>query len=212
MGLSMNERSCLFPLVGKGIYGFFGELIDTFSIITTLFGVCTSLGLGVMQLNSGFAMLSKTFNPDGEQIKDPDVSLQVTTTILITCLATISCISGIGKGIRRISETCFALGQFILMCVMLSPNCWFYMNLWVQQIGMYLQTILLWGFNTDAFEQQGMAPDGLGGIPQQFDWWTIFYYGWWVSWSPFVGTFIAKISRGRTIRQFIFGVLCVPIL
>jgi len=135
MGLSMNERSCLFPLMGKGIYGFFGELIDSFSIITTLFGVCTSLGLGVMQLNSGFALLSKTFNPLGEQIKDPDIGIQVTSTILITCLATLSCISGIGKGIRRISETCFALGQFILMCVMLNPNAWFTLNLMVQQLG-----------------------------------------------------------------------------
>lgn len=119
----MNERSCLFPLVGAGIYGFFGELIDSFSIITTLFGVCTSLGLGVMQLNSGFALLADKFGTF--PIKDPDITVQIVSVVLITCCATISCISGIGKGIRRLSELCFALGQIILTCVMMNDSCWF---------------------------------------------------------------------------------------
>lgn len=206
----MNERSCLFPLVGSGVYGLFGELIDAFSIITTLFGVCTSLGLGVMQLNSGFAMLSVQWGT--ATITDPDITVQIVTTILITLCATISCVSGIGKGIRRLSEICFGIGQLILCCVMFNENAWFMMNLFIQSIGNYIYSIFLWGFNADAFEQQGPAPDGKGGYHKQFDWWTMFYYGWWISWSPFVGTFIAKISRGRTIKQFITGALLCPIL
>jgi len=169
----MNERSCLFPLVGSGVYGLFGELIDSFSIITTLFGVCTSLGLGVMQLNSGFAMLSKQWGTT--EVNDPDITVQIITTILITMCATISCISGIGKGIRRLSEMCFGIGQCILMCLMLNDNMWFFLNIFVQSIGNYLVNILPWGFNTDAFEQMGAAPDGKGGLDKQFDWWTMFY-------------------------------------
>lgn len=129
----MNERSCLFPLVGTGVYGLFGELIDTFSIITTLFGVCTSLGLGVMQLNSGFAMLSKQWGTT--EVADGDINVQIISTILITLCATISCVSGIGKGIRRLSEICFAIGQIILMCIMLNDSCWFFLNLMMQSIG-----------------------------------------------------------------------------
>lgn len=93
LGLSMNERSCLYPIVGKGIFGFFGELIDSFSIITTLFGVCTSLGLGVMQLNTGFHSLSIRLK--GDVIPDENIGIQIMTIILITCVATISCVTGI---------------------------------------------------------------------------------------------------------------------
>lgn len=199
----MTIRSCFYPLVGDRIFGYFGDMIDIFSVVCTMFGVCTSLGFGVVSLNAGLNRLNS------------DIEVTRTNQIFIiwgvTIVATISVVSGLKLGIRRLSELCFGLGMFLMLFVFFRDDSWFILNVYVQSIGYYLQSMLQLGFHTDAFAQLGNAPDE----KQAVDWmdtWTIFYWGWWVSFCPFVGMFIAKISRGRTIKSFLNATLAAPVL
>lgn len=201
-GLPMTMRSCMYPLIGDKIYGWMGDAIDIISVVCTMFGVCTSLGLGVMQLNAGVHRL--------ESSVEVSTLNQIIIIWCVTACATVSVISGLKLGIRRLSETCFALGVFIMMLVFFFDSPWHTLNLLVQSTGYYMQTVIQLGFHTDAFAQLGNAPDGKEN-PGWMDAWTIFYWGWWIAWSPFVGMFIAKISRGRTIRQFINATLTAPV-
>ena len=199
----MTMRSCLYPLIGNKIYGTLGDIIDTLSIVCTMFGVCTSLGLGVVQINAGI----RRVNPNVEV----SVSNQIIIIWSITAIATVSVISGIKVGIRRLSEICFAFGMFIMLYVFFYDDTWFLLNLYVQSIGYYFQWFVQLGFHTDAFAQLGNAPDGKQATNWMDDW-TIFYWGWWIAWSPFVGMFIARISRGRTIKEFINYTMTLPVL
>ena len=192
----------MYPLIGDKIYGWMGDAIDIISVVCTMFGVCTSLGLGVMQLNAGVHRLRDTI--------EVSTLNQIIIIWCVTACATVSVISGLKMGIRRLSEICFALGVFIMMLVFLFDDPWHTLNLVVQSTGYYMQTIIQLGFHTDAFAQMGNAPDGKQAQNWMNDW-TIFYWGWWIAWSPFVGMFIAKISRGRTIRQFINATLTAPV-
>ncbi|XP_063676166.1 glycine betaine transporter 1-like isoform X2 [Bolinopsis microptera] len=214
-GMPMTMKSCFYPLIGDRIYGWMGDIIDIFSILTTLFGVCTSLGLGTMQVNKGLNFLNE----------DIEVNTQNQVIIIwaITLVATTSVITGVGVGIRRLSEICFGIGMVIMLLVLFLEDTWYILNLYCQSIGFYIQWIMQLGFHCDAFELStksfGAADrgrvyaDGEGDGPEGWmDGWTIFYWGWWISWSPFVGMFIAKISRGRTIRQFINGTLTAPMI
>jgi len=201
-GLPMTMRTCFYPILGERVFGIIGDLIDILCIICTMFGVCTSLGLGVIQLNNGLHRI----NPDIAENTD----VQVVIIWCITVLATISVISGVKLGIRRLSETCFAIGCLIMFIVFFADNTWYILNLFVQSTGYYFQWVVQLGFHTDAFAQLAMAPDGKEQ-PDWIDGWTIFYWGWWISWSPFVGMFIAKISRGRTIKEFILYTLTLPV-
>ena len=201
-GLPMTMRSCMYPLIGDKIYGWMGDAIDIISVVCTMFGVCTSLGLGVMQLNAGVHRL--------ESSVEVSTLNQIIIIWCVTACATVSVITGLKLGIRRLSETCFALGVFIMMLVFFFDSPWHTLNLLVQSTGYYMQTVIQLGFHTDAFAQLGNAPDGKEN-PGWMDAWTIFYWGWWIAWSPFVGMFIAKISRGRTIRQFINATLTAPV-
>lgn len=200
-GMPMTMRSCFHPLLGDKIYGTFGDLIDILSVVCTMFGVCTSLGLGVIQLNRGFNIMNSS-------ITIGRVS-QVIIIWCITALATASVVSGIKLGIRRLSELCFAIGMFLWFVVFFHDDTWFFLNLIVQSIGYYLHGIVKLGFHTDAFAQLGDAPDEKHA-PTWMNDWTIFYWGWWIAWSPFVGIFIAKISKGRTIKEVILYTLTVP--
>jgi choline-glycine betaine transporter len=228
-GMKMTMKSCFYPLLGDRIFGWMGDCIDILSIITTLFGVCTSLGLGVMQINAGLNYVNENIAINTDN--------QVIIIWCITAIATCSTVSGVGMGIRRLSEICFTLGMFMMMAVLLLEDTWYILNLFCQSIGFYIQWIIQLGFHCDAFE---MAYPSYGGkttlddgvmrstdIPSRsrayddmdsdgpanwMDGWTIFYWGWWISWSPFVGMFIAQISRGRTIRQFINGTMTAPVL
>lgn len=195
-------RSCMYPLIGDKIYGWMGDAIDIISVVCTMFGVCTSLGLGVMQLNAGVHRL--------ESSVEVSTLNQIIIIWCVTACATVSVITGLKMGIRRLSETCFALGVFIMMLVFFFDDPWHTLNLLVQSTGYYMQTVIQLGFHTDAFAQLGNAHDGKEK-PGWMDSWTIFYWGWWIAWSPFVGMFIAKISRGRTIRQFINATLTAPV-
>ncbi len=214
--LPMTMKSCFYPLIGDKIFGWMGDLIDIISVLTTLFGVCTSLGLGTRQLNFGFSVLNSDINSD-------NTTIQVIIIWVITAIATISTVTGVGMGIRRLSEVCFGFGMFLMIVALFMDKTFYILNLLVQSLGYYIQYIIQLGWHTDAFEQLGPSahkelgrfvvdnkePDG----PETWiDDWTMFYWGWWISWSPFVGMFIAKISRGRTIKQFINGTLTAPVL
>jgi len=217
--LPMTMKSCFYPLIGDRIFGWMGDLIDVVSIMTTLFGVCTSLGLGTRQLNAGLHMVNSDIPAD-------DVTIQVICIWCITAIATVSTVSGVGMGIRRLSEICFMVGMFIMTVAFFMDETFYILNLFVQSIGFYFQYIMQLGWHTDAFEQVLPSYGGVENrgrfIPEGFekpdgpdDWmddWTMFYWGWWISWCPFVGMFIAKISRGRTIRSFINGTITIPVV
>ena len=189
-GLPLTLRSALYPLIGNRIHGPIGHAVDIFAIIGTVLGVATSLGLGVAQMNSG---LNHLFGiPVGVM---PQIVL-----IVITCgLATLSVASGLDKGIRILSEANMVLAVILLLFVLVAGPTVFLLQTFVQNTGAYLSDIVNKTFNLYAYE----PTDWIGG-------WTLFYWGWWIAWSPFVGLFIARISRGRTIREFVSGVLLVP--
>ncbi|AGI22768.1 BCCT family transporter (plasmid) [Pseudomonas nitroreducens] len=189
-GLPLTLRSALYPLIGERIHGPIGHAVDIFAILGTVFGVATSLGYGVLQINSGFHHLfGLPVNP----------SVQI-VLIAITCgLATLSVASGLDKGIRILSELNLGLAAVLLLFVLLLGPTVFLLQTYVQNTGAYLSDIVYKTFNLYAYQ----PTDWIGG-------WTLLYWGWWLSWSPFVGLFIARISRGRTIREFVCGVLFVP--
>jgi choline/glycine/proline betaine transport protein len=177
-------------LIGERIHGPIGHAVDIFAILGTVFGVATSLGYGVLQINSGFHHLFGL--PVGTMV-------QIGLIVAITALATLSVVTGLDKGIRRLSELNLALAAILLLLVLVLGPTVYLLQAFVQNTGSYLSEIVSKTFNLYAYE----PTDWLGG-------WTLLYWGWWMSWSPFVGMFIARVSRGRTIRQFISGVLFVP--
>jgi len=191
-GLPLTVRSALYPLIGDRIYGPIGHAVDIFAVLGTMFGVATSLGLGVMQVNAGLSYLFGL---------PQNLPVQVALIAGITAVATLSVVSGINAGIRRLSELNLVLALTLLLFVAIAGPTAFLITVFVQNLGDYLtdfipKTFLLYAYRPDEREW-------LGG-------WTLFYWGWWISWSPFVGMFIARISRGRTLREFIIGVLMVP--
>lgn len=190
--LPLTLRSALYPLIGDEIYGWKGNLVDILAVISTVFGVATSLGLGVLQINSGLNYLFDL------AISEP---VQLALILGITCLAIVSVATGLDRGIRILSELNMVLAVGLLLLVLILGPTVFLLQALMQNTGAYLSDIVRNTFNLFAYEKT----DWLGG-------WTIFYWGWWLAWAPFVGVFIARISRGRTIREFILGVLLVPSL
>ncbi|OLU33253.1 choline transporter [Pseudomonas sp. PA15(2017)] len=188
--LPLTLRSALYPLIGDRIYGPIGHAVDIFAVIGTVLGVATSLGYGVLQINTGLNHLYGL---------PTTTTVQIGLLVFTMLLATISVVSGLDKGIRRLSELNMLLAVGLLLIVLVLGPTVFIMQTFVQNTGGYLSEIVSKTFNLYAYE----PTDWIGG-------WTLFYWGWWLSWSPFVGLFIARISRGRTIRQFISGVLVVP--
>ncbi|MEO3991385.1 BCCT family transporter [Pseudocitrobacter cyperus] len=194
-GLPLTLRSALFPIIGKRIYGPIGHAVDIFAVIGTVFGVATSLGYGVLQVNAG---LNHLF---GVPVNE---TVQVILIVVITALATISVVSGLDKGIRILSELNLGLAVLLLILVLLLGPTVLLLKSFVENTGGYLSELVSKTFNLYAYEPtSGHSSSWLGG-------WTLLYWGWWLSWSPFVGMFIARVSRGRTIRQFVTGVLFVP--
>lgn len=188
--LPLTLRSALYPLIGERIYGPIGHAVDIFAIISTVLGIATSLGYGVLQINSGFNYLFDL--PIG-------TNTQVILIIAITALATLSVATGLDKGIRILSELNLLLAVILLTLVLVLGPTALLLKSFVENTGGYLSEIVNKTFNLYAYN----PTDWLGG-------WTLLYWGWWISWSPFVGMFIARVSRGRTIRQFLTGVLLVP--
>lgn len=188
--LPLTIRSALYPLLGERIHGAAGNVVDILAVVCTLFGLASSLGLGVMQINAGLDYLG---------LVSVSTQNQVLLIAGITLAATISVATGVNAGIRRLSELNLLLALALMTFVFLAGPSIFLLSSFVQSVGRYAGSIVELTFRTDAF---------IG-----LDWqksWTMFYWAWWISWSPFVGMFIARVSRGRTIREFIAGVLFVP--
>lgn len=188
--LPLTLRSALYPLIGERIHGPIGHAVDIFAILGTVFGVATSLGYGVLQINSGLNHLFDV--PVG-------TAVQIALIVGVTVLATLSVVTGLDKGIRILSELNLGLAVLLLALVLVLGPTVYLLQTFVQNTGSYLSEIVSKTFNLYAYE----PTDWLGG-------WTLLYWGWWMSWSPFVGMFIARVSRGRTIRQFVTGVMFVP--
>jgi choline-glycine betaine transporter len=212
-GLPLTFRTCLAPLFGKAIWGWMGDLLDVFTILTIVAGLCTSLGMGATQIVGGMKrleMMDETMN------EDETASAASWVIGVITVCATLSVACGLNYGIKTCSQIAFALGNFLLLTVFFLDEPWFILNLITQSIGYHFQNLIQLGFYTDAFAQlkngQGKSTDGLGANGAWMDWWTIFYWGWWISWAPFVGTFLARISRGRTIKNVLAYSLGVPLM
>jgi choline/glycine/proline betaine transport protein len=195
-GQPLVIRSALRPLLGDRIHGLAGDLIDIFAVVGTLAGLATSLGLGVAQLN---ASLNYLF---GLPQSDP---IQILLIGIVTLLATLTVATGLDVGIRRLSEMILVVSFVLMGLILVLGPTRFLLQAFVENIGLYLTAFVPRTFHIYAYDQ--LSPSG------QAAWigkWTLFYWGWWISWSPFVGMFIARISRGRTIRQFLLGVLFAP--
>lgn len=190
-GLPLRIRSSLYPLIGERIHGPIGHTVDTFAVLGTIFGLATSLGLGVIQINSGLHYLFDA--PVG-------TGVQIALIAAITLVATVSAFTGLDRGVRRLSELNMLLAVLLLAFILLMGPTVHLLQAFVQNTGMYISNVFGMTFNLYAYEPSGW----IGG-------WTLFYWGWWIAWSPFVGMFIARISRGRTIREFVVGVLLVPL-
>ncbi|WP_066635239.1 BCCT family transporter [Serinicoccus hydrothermalis] len=195
-GRPVSIRWALEPLFGDRVKGTLGDVVDVLAIVGTVFGVATSLGLGVTQVATGLSELGV--------VDEATNTLLVILIVCITAIAVVSVVSGVGKGIRYLSNANLILaGVFLLAVLLLGPTL-FLARDFVQSLGAYAANIVPMTF-------EGFAYSGEEGISWASGW-TIFYWGWWISWAPFVGVFIARISRGRTVREFVAGALLVPTL
>ncbi|MQZ29886.1 BCCT family transporter [Acinetobacter haemolyticus] len=190
-GLPLAMRSTLFPLIGNRINGWMGHTVDTFAVLGTLFGIATTLGLSVTQINTGMNYLLPTI--------PVSIPVQIATILIITLLATFSVVAGMDKGIKRLSVLNIGLAIALMIFVFVVGPTLFILQTFVENTGSYLSNLVERTFNLQAYT----ANDWIGN-------WTLFIFGWTISWAPFVGIFIAKISRGRTIRQFIVGIMLIP--
>ena len=190
--LPLTMRSALYPLIGDRIYGPIGHAVDVFAILGTVFGVATSMGFGILQIEGGLHHLFEL---------SPSMTVESLLIVGITALAALSAASGVNKGIKWLSQANLTLAVLLLLLILTVGPTSALMKHFVENTGLYLSGIVGKTFNLYAYEPKSL--DWLGG-------WTLLYWGWWLSWSPFVGLFIARISRGRTIREFIAGVLFVP--
>jgi len=194
-GRPVSIRWALEPLLGDRVKGWMGDVIDILAVFGTLFGIATSLGLGVQQISTGMASMGV--------VDEASNVLLVILIVVITFLATLSVVSGVGAGIKWLSNINLSLAGLLLISVLLlGPTIFLFQNL-VEALGIYLGDVMQMTFDVGAYQRGDGASSWFSG-------WTIFYWGWWIAWSPFVGVFIARISRGRTIREFITGVLLVP--
>lgn len=183
-------RSAFHPIVGDRIHGPLGDFIDIFAVVGTLAGLATSLGLGVSQLNASMSYLLGI---------PQDLTTQLILIAIVTALATMTVATGLDNGIRRLSELIIIVSFVLMLLILVLGPTRFLLSALVENIGLYLHAFVRRTFHVYAYE-----PTEWVGT------WTIFYWGWWISWAPFVGMFIARISRGRTIRQFLLGVLFAP--
>ncbi|WP_047865295.1 choline BCCT transporter BetT [Rubrobacter aplysinae] len=195
LNLPLNIRSALYPIFGKRIYGPLGHAVDLAAILGTIFGIATTLGIGVVQLNFGLNILYGI--PEG-------LSAQVGLIVLAVIVAIISAVSGIARGIRRLSELNVWLTIGLAAFILIAGPTVFLLNAVVLNIGDYVS-------NFPSLTLQTFAFSG-GEIDSWMTGWTLFFWAWWIAWASFVGLFLARISRGRTIRQFVAGTLTIPFM
>ena len=191
-GLPLTIRSIFYPLLGNRIYGPWGTIIDVLSVLATLAGLATSLGLGVSQVNAGLNYLF------GLTIS---TEVQVALIAIITGFATMSVMAGLDGGVKRLSEWNMGLAGIFMLFLLITGPTVYILSGFTQNLGFYLTNFSELSLWTETFKDSNWQ----GG-------WTVFYWAWWISWSPFVGMFIARVSKGRTVREFILGVMIVPTL
>jgi choline/carnitine/betaine transport len=189
-GLPTLISSAFYPLLGERIHGPIGRSIDILAIFATLFGSATSLGLGALQINSGLDFLWDV---------EPANGVAVAIIAVLTAAFVISAVSGVHRGIQWLANGNMVLAILLVLFLLVVGPTVFQFETLVESIGGYLTTIVPASFRTGAFGDEAWLSS-----------WTIFYWAWWISWAPFVGTFIARISKGRTVREFVVGVLLVP--
>ena len=192
--LPLTLRSGLYPVLRERINGWIGHTVDAFALVGTVAGIATTLGYGVMQISAGLHTVVG-WDTSGN-------AFRIGLVVLVVLLAGASAASGLDKGVRRLSELNLLLAFLLLAFVVVAGPTSFLLRALGDNIGQYLSHLVDLSFRTYAYAS-----------PREEGWfggWTILYWAWWVSWSPFVGMFIARISRGRTIRQFVIGVLLVP--
>ncbi|RKW40834.1 MAG: BCCT family transporter, partial [Moraxella sp.] len=193
--LPLALRSCFYPLLKDRINGKIGDAIDVMALLATLFGIITTLGFGSSQLGAGLEQIG--------WISQNSFALQVGVIVVVMCLAVFSAISGVGKGVKILSEINLTLAFGLLLFVLIAGPTLYLLSAFSDNIGNYFSNLVQLSFKTYAYEQEHTS---------WFSGWTVLYWAWWCSWAPFVGLFIARISKGRTIREFIFGVLVIPSL
>ncbi|SDP05347.1 glycine betaine uptake BCCT transporter [Halobacillus aidingensis] len=185
--------AALTPVLGeKRVKGPLGTLIDFIAVFATIFGVATSLGLGALQISSGLA-----FTIDG---LEDTFTLQLTIIAVVTVLFMVSAMTGLNKGIKYLSNTNVVLAIGLMVFMLFAGPTNFIMDYFTTSFGSYIRDLPYMSFRMTPFAEDSSWVQN----------WTIFYWAWWISWAPFVGTFIARVSRGRTVREFILGVLLVP--
>lgn len=191
--LPLALRSCFYPLLKDKINGRIGDGIDILALVATLFGIITTLGYGSAQMGSGIVQMG--------WVADNSFGLQIAVIVCVMILAVGSAISGVGKGVKILSETNLVLAICLLLFVLATGPTLYLLGAFSENLGYYFSNVINLSFKTYTYE-----PDNVGW----FNDWTVVYWAWWCSWAPFVGLFIARISRGRTIREFVFGVLTIP--
>ncbi|GKX29987.1 hypothetical protein SH1V18_24670 [Vallitalea longa] len=189
--LPFSFRSLFYPLIKDKIFGIWGDIIDTFAVLAVLFGLATSLGLGAKQINSG---MNYVF---GIPVSS---TVQIILIVIITFIATLSVVSGISKGIKLLSQANTIISGVLLLAILLIGPTVYILSTYMSSMGLYIKDFFGAGLFTataaDDISWQGT--------------WTVFYWAWWISWTPFVGTFIARISKGRTIREIAIGTVALP--
>ncbi|MCG7407870.1 BCCT family transporter [Paenibacillus sp. ACRRX] len=179
-----------YPLLGKHVNGPIGKAIDILAIIATAFGVATSLGLGAMQINGG---LHHVFGLPS------NITIQLVIIAVVTVLFLASSISGLDKGIRLLSNTNLLMAIGLLIITFLIGPTWFILDTFTTTLGSYLQNIIQMSLRLTPFSENSWIAN-----------WTLFYWAWWIAWAPFVGSFIARVSKGRTIKEFVLGTMLLP--
>ena len=182
--------STFYPILGDRVNGPIGKAIDILAVFATIFGVATSLGLGTLQVNGGLSYIFGLPNT---------LLYQLLIIVVVTILYMLSAQTGLDRGIRILSNINVATATFLMLFMILVGPTAHILNVFTQTLGSYLQNIVSMSFRISAFEHSPWVGS-----------WTLFYWAWWIAWSPFVGSFIARVSRGRTIREFVIGVLLVP--
>ncbi|CAN5146708.1 hypothetical protein BH18ACT10_BH18ACT10_12880 [soil metagenome] len=188
--------SAFYPLLGDRVYGPIGKAIDILAIFATLFGSATSLGLGALQMRGGLHYLSDAVPNSGSS----GITVALIIIAVLTVAFVLSAISGVHKGIQWLSNTNMVLAVLLVLFLFIAGGAVFILNTFAESLGGYIAQFVPMSFRTTAFFND----------PSFLSSWTIYYWAWWISWAPFVGTFIARISRGRTIREFVIGVIVVP--
>ncbi|MEC5384355.1 BCCT family transporter [Uliginosibacterium sp. H3] len=194
--LPLSLRSGLYPILRERIKGPWGHAVDVFALCCTLFGLAPSVGLGVVQLAAGIQRLTGW--------DTSSLSVQLGLIFVVISLAAISAATGVGKGVRRLSELNLSLAVLLMLFVLFAGPTRYLLGAFADNLGSYLAQFPMLTLRNFTYTPERTA--------SWFSGWTILYWAWWISWSPFVGLFIARISRGRTIREFVTGVILVPSL